>query len=172
MCRVLRGTQPGTTEGPGRDPGPVEELDLGRDLGRSSLRTQTRERHCRGKQAGSLEATSPMDGALPGLRPLRKRVRRRPRGLSKTPVQEAGEDPMEAKGAVGDPRTWNNHLRVPTREQVRGCSPEPPFGQPCGAPEGCIRRLWQPLHPRSPGQSLFSKKTKIHQVTPTLKFTM
>ncbi|XP_032763333.1 lamin-B2 isoform X2 [Rattus rattus] len=58
-----------------------------------------------------------MDGALPGLRPLRKRVRRRPRGLSKTPVQEAGEDPMEAKGAVGDPRTWNNHLRVPTREQ-------------------------------------------------------
>lgn len=138
----------------------------------SSLRTQTREKHCRGKQEGSLEATSPMDGALPGLRPLRKCVKRRLRGLSKTPVQEAGEDPTEAKGAVGDPRTWNNHLRVPTREQVRGCSPEPPFGQPCGAPEGCVRRLWQPLHPRSPGQSLFSKKTKIHQVTPTLKFTM
>lgn len=63
----------------------------------------------------------PMEGALPELRggPLRERVNRRcPRGLGKTPV----EDPVTAEGAMGDPRTWNDHLRVPTREQVRGYS--------------------------------------------------
>lgn len=53
-----------------------------------------------------------MDRALPGHRPLRKFMKRCLRGLGKTPVQEA----------VGDPRTWNSHLRVPTEEQVRGFS--------------------------------------------------
>ena len=70
------------------------------------------------------EAARPLmetvEGALPELRgrPLREYVKRRPRGLGTTPV----EDPVKSEGAVGYPRTWNNHLRVPTREQVRGCS--------------------------------------------------
>lgn len=74
-----------------------------------------------------LEAASTLkeaaDGALAELsqRPLRGCMkRRRLRGLGKTPVKETAEDPVEAKGAVGDPRPWNHHLRVPTRQQVRG----------------------------------------------------
>lgn len=86
-----------------------------------------------------LEASSSLKdtvvGALPELalpelsrRPLRECVKRRLRGLGKTPVKEATEDPVKAKGAVGDPGPWNNHLRVPIR-QVRGCSPKPPLGK-------------------------------------------
>lgn len=58
--------------------------------------------------------TDTEDGALLELRgrPLRKCVKRRLKGLGKAPVKEA----------VEDPRTWNNHPGVPTREQVRGCS--------------------------------------------------
>ncbi|XP_052021334.1 lamin-B2 isoform X2 [Apodemus sylvaticus] len=70
-----------------------------------------------------LEAASPLKyttaGALPELRgrPLRECTKRRLRGLGKTPVKEAVGDPVKAKGAVRYPRTWNIHLRVPTREQ-------------------------------------------------------
>lgn len=89
-----------------------------------------------GCRRGWLEAARPprdtVAGALPKLRgrPLRDCMKRRLRGLGKTPVKEAVEDPAKAKGAVGYPRTWNIHLRAPTREQVRGYSPEPPLGQP------------------------------------------
>ncbi|XP_031205026.1 lamin-B2 isoform X2 [Mastomys coucha] len=53
--------------------------------------------------------TDTKDGALLELRgrPLRKCVKRRLKGLGKAPVKEA----------VEDPRTWNNHPGVPTREQ-------------------------------------------------------
>lgn len=56
--------------------------------------------------------------------PLRERVKRPClRGLVKTPMEAPAK--ATSKGAMGPPRTWRNHLRVPTREQVRGCSQEP-----------------------------------------------
>ncbi|XP_021504580.1 lamin-B2 isoform X2 [Meriones unguiculatus] len=67
---------------------------------------------------GPLKQAQPTEGPEKELstRPLRECVKRPClRGLGKTPV----EDPAKAtsKGAVGPPRTWRNHLRVPAREQ-------------------------------------------------------
>ncbi|XP_036027005.1 lamin-B2 isoform X2 [Onychomys torridus] len=66
-------------------------------------------------------AASPLKGSVGerGRRPLRECVRRRLRGLAKTPGRRAVKDPVKlpSRRALGAPRTWKGRLRVPARAQ-------------------------------------------------------
>ncbi|XP_037054096.1 lamin-B2 isoform X3 [Peromyscus leucopus] len=74
-----------------------------------------------GPVAGPLRQAQPVKDRVEGCegerspRPLRECVRRRLRGVGKTP----GKDPVKlpSKRALGTPRTWKSHLWVPARGQ-------------------------------------------------------
>nr|XP_042123092.1 lamin-B2 isoform X2 [Peromyscus maniculatus bairdii] len=76
-----------------------------------------------GPVAGPLRQAQPLKDSVEGCegghspRPLRECVRRRLRGLAKTPAK--GPVKLPSKRALGTPRTWKSHLRVRARGQVR-----------------------------------------------------